>query len=330
MLDHPILIFGMPRSGTTWLGKIFDSHPATLYLHEPDSVRPMRDIPRVVEAESIGNYLPLIRDYFSTYTKLRVTKVRGKQPVFPKDYQSAVSHGVHRISVMLAKVASRMMPSFPVLTPMGKDRSQIRIVWKSIESSGRLRLAAEAFPTARAIYLLRHPCGFVASQLRGRRQHKFAQDYAPSEDYSLFKELINSALAQRRGLTIEALKQLEPLERLAWRWALFNERVLADAEQCRNSMVLRYEDLCLEPLETAKRLFDFAGLAWPAQTQAFVESSISTDVSDYYSVFKDPMKAALRWQAELSEEQIRRISAVVAGSRGGALYEMLSHDGCRQ
>ena len=32
----PILLFGMPRSGTTWLGKIFDSHPQVLYRHEPD------------------------------------------------------------------------------------------------------------------------------------------------------------------------------------------------------------------------------------------------------------------------------------------------------
>jgi hypothetical protein len=34
---HGILVFGLPRSGTTWLGKIFDSHPETLYRHEPDS-----------------------------------------------------------------------------------------------------------------------------------------------------------------------------------------------------------------------------------------------------------------------------------------------------
>lgn len=29
-----ILLFGLPRSGTTWLGKLFDSHPDTLYRHE--------------------------------------------------------------------------------------------------------------------------------------------------------------------------------------------------------------------------------------------------------------------------------------------------------
>ena len=33
----PILILGAPRSGTTWLAKIIDSHPDVLYRHEPDA-----------------------------------------------------------------------------------------------------------------------------------------------------------------------------------------------------------------------------------------------------------------------------------------------------
>ena len=32
-----LMIAGMPRSGSTWVGNIFDSHPQTIYIHEPDS-----------------------------------------------------------------------------------------------------------------------------------------------------------------------------------------------------------------------------------------------------------------------------------------------------
>ena len=36
MSGPPILLFGAPRSGTSWLGRILDSHPDTLMRHEPD------------------------------------------------------------------------------------------------------------------------------------------------------------------------------------------------------------------------------------------------------------------------------------------------------
>jgi sulfotransferase family protein len=39
-LAAPILILGAPRSGTTWLAKIVDSHPDVLYRHEPDATLP--------------------------------------------------------------------------------------------------------------------------------------------------------------------------------------------------------------------------------------------------------------------------------------------------
>jgi hypothetical protein len=32
-----LLVVGAPRSGTTWLGKILDSHPHVVYRHEPNS-----------------------------------------------------------------------------------------------------------------------------------------------------------------------------------------------------------------------------------------------------------------------------------------------------
>src|SRR5690606_27189297 len=32
-----VLMMGFPRSGTTWLGTILDSHPRVLYFHEPFS-----------------------------------------------------------------------------------------------------------------------------------------------------------------------------------------------------------------------------------------------------------------------------------------------------
>ena len=69
-----IFIFGVPRSGTTWLAKIFDSHPATLLRHEPDTVNPTAAIPFIMSEEEIDQYLTEARDYLherTTDTQLR-------------------------------------------------------------------------------------------------------------------------------------------------------------------------------------------------------------------------------------------------------------------
>ena len=52
-----IVIFGSPRSGTTWLGKLFDSHPDVFYLHEPDSILVDREIPFQVNEDELEKYI---------------------------------------------------------------------------------------------------------------------------------------------------------------------------------------------------------------------------------------------------------------------------------
>ena len=51
----PSLLFGMPRPGTPWLGKVFDSQPATLYRHEPDSGGALDGVlPMSIQAHQLG------------------------------------------------------------------------------------------------------------------------------------------------------------------------------------------------------------------------------------------------------------------------------------
>ena len=51
-MRHPlVLLFGMPRSGTTWIGKIFDSYPDTVYRHETDSSGRLNAVPLLAPAD---------------------------------------------------------------------------------------------------------------------------------------------------------------------------------------------------------------------------------------------------------------------------------------
>jgi hypothetical protein len=67
-------------------------------------------------------------------------------------------------------------------------------------------------------------------------------------------------------------------------------------------------------------MFEFCDLPWASATSDFLKSSTSSEKKKYYAVFKNPLKSAMRWQSDLSEDDIDRIYRVVQESDLGKLY----------
>src|SRR5262249_30861723 len=122
------------------------------------------------------------------------------------------------------------------------------------------------------------------------------------------------------GLTEAKLDAMQPVERLAWRWVLYHEKAMDDVAGLDKCIHIRYEDVCREPLDQSRKLFEFAGLSWNEQTDAFVRESTASESDAYYSVFKDPLKSAYKWKTEFDPKDIERIIAVVKDTKPGKLY----------
>lgn len=319
-MDHPvILLMGLPRSGTTWIAKMFDSHPRTVYLHEADrgfTLRAMPIAPDVADAEALR---PIAEAFADSLLKMTDAHVVGSRPHFPKAYRSSVAAKLYELNSMASKLASAVHLDCPILPLVTYDKiPDLHVVWKSVISIARLGVFVRVLNERRAILLLRHPCGHVASMLRGEMEHNFA--YPPSEDYKLFEILLATRQAHDHGLTMERLTSLHPSERLAWRWVIAYEKALQDIRGIGGCMSIRYEDVCAEPERYAKQMFDFCGLSWGPTTADFIKSSTSTETDKYYGLFKNPLKSAMRWQSDLSEEDIQRIYRVVENSDLERIY----------
>lgn len=321
MNQKVILLFGLPRSGTTWIGKIFDSHRDTLYRHEPDSWGLLNATPLLPPADDFAEYTAAVKTFVSRLPGMNATKVSASLPIFAKHYYSLWGLQSRRIAVSAGKIGARLFGEFPVPAMVsGKTLETVPIVWKSIESVGRMGVVVRSLDNVSAILITRHPCGYVASVLRGEARHKFTGNVQASEDYGILERLMETKEAHAYGLKLAHLRSLHPVERLAWRWALFNEKAMADTSGREDSITVRYEDVCASPLEKAKELFEFVGLPWDDQTSTFIERSTSAEKAAYYSLTKNPVNAANKWREELAEEDIRRITKVVANTLPGKLY----------
>lgn len=324
--DQLVLVLGAARSGTSWLGKIFDSHPDVVYRHEPDLALWERRLPFFIPEADTDAHVAIAAEYVARLMHTPTFKASGLLPAFPKNYhmfgmRSLRTAIIQALRCVEAASGSERMRSFPVpdLFKPG-HHPPLRIVMKSVSAAGRARVFLKALPGMRLVFLLRHPCGQVASARRGFTQGKFA-----GGDPVLVQDVLSTPGAQRYGLTKDRLTALGNTELLAWHWATTNELVLDAISGHGNARFVLYEDLCADPIERARDLFSFTGLDWNPQTEDFIRRSTSFGGTErYFSVLRNAVASANRWRTELSEQDQHVIMDVVAQTSLGRLWADVS------
>ncbi len=292
-----ILIVGAPRSGTTWLAKIFDSHPDVLYRHEPDEMVPATGS---IEQDVFG------------WVRQHDARTAGKRPFFRKSWQAAPTR-LLRSSLAYAGAAAQWIGFSALPIPDLGDLRRARVVIKSVRLNVGIGAFAQAYPSGRAVLILRHPCGQVASVMRGARDGRFALA-EPGTDMP-FDEAEAVRFAARHGVDEPAFQRLPDAAKYAWSWRAFNETALAAAAGHSNALVVIYEALCARPAAQAQAILAFAGLSFHSQTAAFLARSTGYDgAAGYYAVVRNSIQAAERWRTAMAAEDQDAVRAVMRGS----------------
>jgi Sulfotransferase family len=316
-----ILLLGSPRSGTTWLGKIFDSHPDVLYRHEPDTILRNTAIPFLPKLEEIALFREAATRYLEALAAVRHPKVAASLPMFPKAYRSATLDRLHRLlgyaskaqSEAARRLGSQLTMGVPDLAPAQGGRRQLVI--KSVTSLGRARLFAEACPEARIVHIVRHPCAQIASRLRGVKLRLL-------DGGTYVKSMAETEQAHCLGFTEATMLAMSPEEQMACQWLVQNQKILDEMRDQTGYILLNYDEFCTEPLAQARRLFDSLGLGWHRQTEDFIaSSSMANGAGSYFSVVRDSRTESSKWRGELSDDQIRRIGAVIERAEVGRCFD---------
>jgi hypothetical protein len=308
---------GAPRSGTTWLAKIIDSHPDVIYRHEPDETLPA---PSPLTVEATRGLLPT---WIADCSARTVTK----RPFFRKSWQSnparllrtCLAFGVSAASHMPRPV--RLLAKLPI--PDLASRPVPRVALKSVRLAEAAAVVAGALPASRTVLILRHPCGQVASVMRGARQQRFDLR-TPGSDLPLDEERA-MAFARAHGVSPAVFRALPQAGQYAWSWRAFNEPAYAALAGQDNVYVVVYEALCLSPEVLGRAILQFVGLDWHPQTAAFIaDSTRHQGAAGYYAIVRNAIAAAENWRWRMPQTDQAAVLEVVATSPLGRFWPDLA------
>lgn len=310
-----IFIFSSARSGSTWLAKAFDSHPDTLYLHEPDIVDRGHDLlPHWFEGDA-ASHADKARQYLARLSQNRSLRTLGTRPFFRKSYRSALAFNIRSGLIYagkgLEKAGFTAISERITIPDMARAGSSPKLVLKSVSALGKIDALVKSGAPISPILLLRNPCAYVHSYLRGNRLGVMR---APG----VMGRLLKTRTARRLNVDTALDKTGDPVERLAWEWLLANCEA-SEAIVQAGGMVVKYEDVASNPETELRSLFSKLGLNWSETTTQFLKTSSGGEGS-YYSLTRDPMVAISRWKQEMPQAHIALIQDIVGRDPVGQRY----------
>ena len=310
-----IFIFSSPRSGSTWVAKAFDSHPDTLYLHEPDIVDRGNDLLPHWFEDDAADCSDKARQYLSRLSQNRNLRTVGTRPLFRKSYRSGIGFGIRTGLIYagkgLEKAGFTAMSGRIEIPDMARAGFSPRLVMKSVSALGRIEALVKSAVPMSPVLLLRNPCAYVQSYLRGNRMGVMR---APG----MMGRLLKTRSARRLNVNPALDKTDDPVERLTWEWLLANCEA-AEAITQAGGLVVRYEDVATSPEKELRSLFSKLGLDWSENTTQFLKTS-SAGEGSYYSLSRDPMVAISRWKKEMAGADIEKVKDIVSRDPVGRQY----------
>lgn len=300
---RPIVLAGLPRSGTTWTLQVLAQSPGVRRVLEPDN----EDIkPSAIHAKHrLGRY-PLLQpgDEAAAYRQLWEWIFSGAydQPRFRRALRVLGPGRAERIfdgSPSLATWIGGTMARTPrPRVPPGEPEDQ-RMVAKSIHLQLALEWLTSEFDVD-VLVLLRHPANILASWMEVN-----------------LKDARNSTLETRpdiRARYVEpwgvSLPGPDPVEQMSWKIGLLSAALDDAISRHPDWHVHVHEALCDNSVGEFRKIYSELDLEWTVQTEnylrdhnvpgeAFHVNRIASEVSD-------------SWQTRLDDDQVATLRRVLA------------------
>lgn len=306
---NAIVIAGVPRSGTTWIGECLSQSPEALYVHEPDSewARPF-----AVRAKRLVGPYPVLSpgdvavEFERLWSGLLEEKRRMHVPMLyrlqgslayrisgtvdPSSVRTALTYPRTGMPLRVRLAAAISPPPFAVST---------HVIVKSVLLPMALEWLSWRFrPTI--VVVLRHPLNVLASwkDLNWRMERRLDLD----------------PVVVDRFVSPWRLPLPDPtataLERAAWQLGILMSALSIAARRHPDWTVVAHEDLCAEPVGEFRRLYERLGLPWTSKVADYLHES-NRPGRGFETARLASEQTAARWRTRLNRDEIQRASNIL-------------------
>jgi hypothetical protein len=266
-----MILTGDPRGGTTWLAEKLKQLPKTTLLWEPLALK------QVTEFRKLGF---IWRQYIPEEEEWREAKL-----IFDKLFS--------------AKILS---PYLCQATSFDELLNAEHLIIKFCRANQLLPWLTSHYDFLYPpLYLVRHPCAVIASQLtKGAWRHL-------SPVYTAENGRFQNIVLEKHGDFLKTINSLE--QRLAATWCLSNLVVLNHSDNNKRWMTLTYESLLLDYERQIKRIQKRWGVYFPENS---AENIASRTTHHHSPMVNGRVKEQLTyWKTQLSKNQIKDIFRVL-------------------
>jgi hypothetical protein len=304
----PILVTGIPRSGTSWVGRVLSASGTLRYVNEPlNPLRPPGQSPGVLRASVRHRYQYITEEDDTEF-------LQAFQDTIALRYHPLAELARNRRPYDLLRLA-KYWPSFTVGRLLHR-----RALLDDPFAALSVAWFARRFGCQVAI-VVRHPASIVASRKRlgwkpFRFQNLLAQPMLMRDWLEPFDQEMQEA-DRRRDL----------LESTSLLWRIIYHVGAESAGRVPGILTVRYEDLAADPLREFEALAGALGVPFTAAVRRFVIRSTtgrSRERSFSWSIGRgaigrsayrplDSRANVSRWRSELSDEEVVRVRELTAG-----------------
>lgn len=261
----PIVVLSMPRSGSSWVGKILGLSPGALYLREPIT----------------QTYLKKAEDGTPSFFEFDITRL-------PEGYGTAAENVFSGLPVF-----DHWITIFPQQWALSK-RKYKRLVIKEINPFMLEWLIGNFRP--RIIYLVRHPVA-TASSFKQLEWHG-----------SQFEPRISRTTLRKKIPHYDKFTHSFWAEHGALQAFLLQE-ALKFADEYADMRLVKYKDICADPLTLFRDLYSFAQLEWNDTVERKIQNHLHSEPNntDPFSTYRDTAQEAKKWKKQVPAEKIAEV-----------------------